>query len=154
MSLFAYTGTLADIRLGMLTDLAPLCWVRPEVESFGPDGLVSAVRVPLTMNPTSGAFTVNLIPSGELTPATGGPAGVDYIIEVALFKPTVDGDTFLAGTDVWKFTAVAGGGNVGTMQGGSTLAVWIGPPFGAWPSAPLPKGLYLDPITGDGFLET
>jgi hypothetical protein len=127
--------------------------VRPEVEAYGPDGLVSKAPVPVTLNPTTGAFSITLIPSGELTPTTGGSPGVDYIIEVGRFEHAIDG-TYFAGVDVWKFTAVAGGGNVGGMSGGSLLAVWIGPPVGEWPAEPLPKGLYLDPITGDGFIES
>jgi hypothetical protein len=94
----------------------------------------------VTLNPTTGAFSITLIPSGELTPTTGSSPGVDYIIEVGRFEEAIDG-TYFAGVDAWKFTAVAGGGNVGGMNGGSLLAVWIGPP---WPAAPLPKGLYID----------
>ncbi|MEU4016168.1 hypothetical protein AB0E56_12995 [Microbacterium sp. NPDC028030] len=141
MPTYEYTGTLADIGLGVLTDLAPLMWVHPEVEAFSPEGLISATPVPVAVDPVTGAFSMDLVPSGDLTPATGGGSGVDYVIEVVLFKPTVDGESFIAGTDVWKFTAVAGGGNVGEMNGGSLLAVWVGPP---WPSAPVPPGLYID----------
>ncbi|MBT2485824.1 MULTISPECIES: hypothetical protein [unclassified Microbacterium] len=142
MPTYAYTGTLADIGLGALTALMPRMAVHPEVEAFGPDGLISDVPVPVTVDPVTGAFTMNLIPSGDLTPTTGGSPGVDYIIEVARFEQTIDG-TYYAGTDVWKFTAVAGGGNIGGMKGGSLLAVWIGPP---WPPAPLPAGLYIDTL--------
>lgn len=139
MPTYTYTGTLADIGLGVLTPFAPLMWVHPEVEAYGPDGLISAVPVPVTVNPTTGAFSMQLVASGDLTPAAGGSPGVDYIIEVGRFAPAVDG-TFFAGTDVWKFTAVAGGGNVGEMNGGSLLAVWVGPP---WPDG-TPAGLYID----------
>lgn len=140
MAAYVYTGTLADIGLGLLTPFAPQMWVHPEVEAFGPDGLVSAVPVAVTVNSVTGAFSMTLIASGDLTPAAGGPTGVDYIIEVGRFEQAVDG-TYLAGTDVWKFTAVAGGGNIGEMSGGSLLAVWVGPP---WPDLPVPAGLYID----------
>jgi hypothetical protein len=140
MSSYTYTGTLTDIGLGALTGQYPVMRVRPEVEAYGPDGLVSKAPVPVTLNPTTGAFSMTLIPSGELTPTGGGSPGVDYIIEVGRFEEAIDG-TYFAGVDAWKFTAVAGGGNVGGMNGGSLLAVWIGPP---WPTLPLPKGLYID----------
>lgn len=140
MVTYAYTGTLADIGLGALTPYAPRMAVRPEVEAFGSNGLISSVPVPVSIDPVTGAFTMNLVPSGDLTPTSGGATGVDYIIEVGRFEQTIDG-TYFAGIDVWKFTAVAGGGNVGEMNGGSLLAVWVGPP---WPPAPVPPGLYID----------
>lgn len=153
MATEVYTGTLADIGLGVLTSSFPVMRVRPEVEAFSPDGLISKTPVAVPLDPVTGAFTMSLVPSGDLTPAGGGAVGVQYVIEVGRFEQAIDG-TYFAGVDAWKFTAVAGGGNIGGMQGGSMLAVWIGPPIGVWPSEPLPKGLYLDPITGDGFLET
>lgn len=140
MPTYAYTGTLADIGLGVLTSHAPVMRVRPEREAFSPTGLISAVPVTVAVNPATGAFTMNLVPSGELTPTAGGSPGVDYIIEVGRFEESLDGTVF-TGIDLWRFTAVAGGGNVGEMNGGSLLAVWVGPP---WPPAPLPKGLYID----------
>lgn len=140
MTSFSYTGTLTDIGLGVLTPVAPVMRVRPVEEAFGPDGLVSEAPVAVAVNPINGAFSMSLIPSGELTPSRGGPAGVDYIIEVGRFERAIDG-TYFAGLDAWRFTAVAGGGNVGGMNGGSVLAVWLGPP---WPPSPLPKGLYID----------
>lgn len=141
MSSYVYTGTLTDIGLGLLNGQSPVLRVRPTVEAFGPDGLVSAAPVPVSLNAGTGAFSMTLYPSGELTPAAGGAAGVDYIIEVGRFETAIDGENVFVGLDVWKFTAVAGGGNVGEMAGGSMLAVWVGPP---WPAQPLPKGLYID----------
>lgn len=137
MSSFTYTFTLNDIGLGSIASASPVVRIRPVVEAFGPDGIVSAR--PRTITLSSGVGTVTLYPSGELTPANGGKAGVDYIIEVARFEEALDGVVF-EGVDVYRFTAVAGGGNVGDMAGGSLLAVWVGPP---WPS-PLQKGLYID----------
>lgn len=139
MALYAYTGTLTDIGLGFLTGAHPEVTVRPEESAFGPDGLVSDVRVPVTL--TGGSFSMSLIPSGDLTSARTGAAGMPYVIEVGRFELAADLTKIWHGTEVWRFTAVAGGGNVGGMQGGSLLAVWLGPP---WPSAPYPKGLYID----------
>lgn len=140
MAAYTYTGTLADIGLGVLTSRMPVMRVRPTVESFGPNGLISAAPVQVSLDPATGAFSMTLIASGDLTPAAGGAPGVDYIIEVGRFEQAIDG-TYFAGFDIWKFTAVAGGGNVGGMNGGSLLAVWIGPP---WPTYPYPAGLYID----------
>lgn len=145
MSSYTYTGTLTDIGLGVLTGQYPVMRVRPEVEAYGPDGLVSKAPVPVPLDPGNGTFSMNLIPSGELTPTTGGSPGVDYIIEVGRFEQALDG-TYFAGIDAWKFTAVVGGGNIGDMAGGSLLAIWIGPPVAAWPSYPYPPGLYIDPL--------
>ncbi|WP_424937527.1 MULTISPECIES: hypothetical protein [Bacteria] len=140
MSTETYTGKLSDIGLGVLTPARPVMKVAPEVEAFSPTGLVSAIPVPVDVNPLTGAFSMKLFPSGELTAAQSGRVGVDYVISVGRFEDTVEGTVF-HGMDVWRFTAVAGGGDVGGMAGGSLLAVWIGPP---WPSPPLPKGLYID----------
>lgn len=143
MTVYEYTGTLTDIGLGVLTGKYPQMTVRPIVEAFGPDGLVSSVRVAVSLDPATGAFSMTLIPSGELTPTSGGAAGVDYVIEVGRFDLADDLTSIWVGTDAWRFTAVAGGGNIGGMNGGSLLAVWVGPP---WPD-PLRKGLYIDTET-------
>lgn len=141
MATYTYTGTLADIGLGALTALMPVMRVMPEREAFGPDGLISDAPVLVPVNPVTGAFSMTLVPSGELTPSMGGTPGVDYIIKVARFGIGSDGEKFENGLDVYRFTAVAGGGPISGMAGGSLLAVWIGPP---WPDAPLPAGLYID----------
>ncbi len=148
MARYAYTGTLTDIGLGALTVWMPEVAVRPKVSAFGPDGLVSDVRVPVPL--VDGAFTMNLIPSGDLTPAAGGTPGVDYVIEVGRYELGDDLTKIWYGTEAWEFTAVAGGGNVGGMNGGSMLAVWLGPPWPAGAENPLtaPKGIYID-TTGD-----
>lgn len=139
MSSYTYTWTLTDIGLGALTAWMPVVTVRPAVSAFGPNGLVSDVRVPVTA--TGGVYAATLIPSGDLTPATGGSPGVDYIIEVGRFELADDLTKIWHGTEAWRFTAAAGGGNVGDMNGGSLLAVWVGPP---WPELPSPAGLYID----------
>ena len=144
MAVYTYSGRLTDIGLGALVNANPVMRVRPVVEAFGPSGLISQAPVPVTITPATGAFSMSLIPSGELTPATGGSAGVDYVIEVGRFEEAIDGSAVFAGLDVWRFTAVAGGGNVGDMAGSSLLAVWVGPP---WPSSPLPAGLYIDTVS-------
>lgn len=146
MSQYAYTGFVTDVVKSPITPWMPELAVRPLVEAFGPDGLVSAVPVPIPLDPVTGAFSMSLIPSGELTPKAGGSPGVDYVIMIGRFELADDLTKVWHGTDTWQFTAVAGGGNVGGMNGGSLLAVWIGPPVDAWPLSPYPKGLYLDPL--------
>lgn len=138
MTLYAYIGTLTDIGLGNLGGWLPEVTVRPKVSAFGPEGLVSDIRVPVLL--VNGVFTMNLVPSGELTPATGGSPGIDYVIEVGRYELADDLTKIWHGTEAWEFTAVAGGGNVGEMNGGSLLAVWIGPP---WPTNS-PSGMYID----------
>lgn len=145
MSLYTYTGKLSDVVATPIGGWFPAMAVRPVVEAYGPDGLVSKVPVPIAVDPL-GNFIVQLIPSGELTPTGGGSAGVDYIISVGRFDLGDDNQTSWRGTDSWRFTAVAGGGNVGEMNGGSILAVWAGPP---WPAGSdkretAPKGFYID----------
>lgn len=134
-----YSGRLSDIGLDLLTGLRPVVRVRPEAEAFSADGLISSVPKTLTLTDGS-AFTVSLVPSGELTNAKTREPGVDYIIEVGRFEDAIDGTRF-HGTDAFRFTATAGGGNIGEMAGGSLLAVWLGP---NWPPLPSPPGLYID----------
>ncbi|MEJ1087066.1 hypothetical protein WDU99_01900 [Microbacterium sp. Mu-80] len=139
MSVYTYTGLLTDVAKVPIGGWLPQMAIRPVVEAYGPDGLVSAVPVPITID-AAGAFSVQLIPSGELTPTGGGSPGVDYIISVGRFELGDDNTTTWTGTDSWRFTAAAGGGNIGEMNGASLLAVWIGPP---WPTI-LSPGLYID----------
>lgn len=141
MSTAEYTGTLKDITAERLADVLRVrLRVRPKEEAFGPEGIVSAAPVDVAVVGLNGAFVMTLIPSGELV-GKSGRAGVNYVLSVDRFEETSEGGEWLAGWDLWEFTAVAGGGNIGDMKGGSLLAVWIGPP---WPSAPLPIGLYID----------
>lgn len=144
MSSYTYTFSLRDIGLGQLPAAGLVVTVEPEVEAFGPQGLVSARPKPIPLD-GSGSASVTLYPSGELTAASSGRTGVRYVIKVGRFEDAIDGTVF-RGLDVFWFVAVAGGGNVGEMSGGSLLAVWIGPPIHPWPVAPYPKGLYLDPL--------
>lgn len=141
MSTATYTGYLTDVGLGLLVGKRPELTVRPEVHAFGPRGPVAAVRVPVPLNASTNQFTMTLIPSGELTDAVTGITGVSYVLDVGRFDLADDLTKIWRGTDAFRFTAVAGGGNVGEMAGGSLLAVWVGPP---WPATPLPKGLYID----------
>lgn len=141
MPLANYSGKLADIGLGALTAAQrPIMRIRPAEEAFSADGLISATPKTISFDAETGIFYVSLIPSGELTAASSGRTGVDYIIEVGRFEETIDGYLF-SGADFWRFTATAGGGNVGEMRGGSLLAVFVGPP---WPPLPSPRGFYFD----------
>lgn len=141
MVLATYFGFVTDVVKTPLTDWFPEMTVRPMVAAYGPDGLVSEIRVPVELNAATGAFSFQAIPSGELTPADGGSPGVDYIVSVGRFELGDDNVTVWRGNDTWQFTAVAGGGNVGQMTGGSLLAVWVEP---NWPPLPSPPGVYIE----------
>lgn len=144
MVAYVYTGTLSDIGLGNLGGWLPEMTVRPKASAFGPDGLVSDVRVPVVL--TGATFTMSLIPSAELTPVNGGQSGVQYVIEVGRFELADDLAKIWHGTEAWEFTAVVGGGNVGEMPGvrPESLIPWgFGPP----PDS-LTTGLYYDASAG------
>ncbi|MCW2165052.1 hypothetical protein B0I12_002207 [Microbacterium hydrothermale] len=141
MPLASYAGRLLDIGLGALPAGQRLILrIRPEEEAFSAEGLVSAAPKTLNYDATTGGFTFSALPSGELTSASTGRSGVDYIIEVGRFEDALDGSRFTS-ADVYRFTAAAGGGDIGGMKGGSLLAVWVGPP---WPPLPSPRGLYIE----------
>lgn len=106
MSTHTHYGTLTNIGLGALTTWMPQMTVRPEVSAYGPDGLVSDVRVPVALSGES--FAMTLIPSGELKPINGGRPGVDYIVEVGRFELADDLTKIWHGTEQWRITAVAG----------------------------------------------
>lgn len=143
MSTAEYTGTLKTIGAERLDEVLRIrLRVRPKEEAFGPNGIISAAPIDVPVVGENAAFVMTLIPSGELV-GRSGVAGVNYVLSVDRFEEDGAGNEWLDGWDLWEFTAVAGGGNVGEMNGGSLLAVWIGPP---WPSQPLPKGLYIDTL--------
>lgn len=130
---YVYSGTLADIGMGALAGMSPQMFVRPEREAFGPDGLISAVPVEVEVA-ADGSFEVTLLASESLTPPT------DYVIEVGRFEPSFDGPRF-HGIDVWRFTALPGGGPI-AGEPGSPYAVYVGPP---WPEG-TPPGVYIDTV--------
>lgn len=141
MATYTYTGRLTDIGAAPLASVLRVrLRVRPEEEAFGPNGIVSATPVDVPVDPATGAFQMVLHPSGELK-SKSGRTGVRYILSADRFEETPQGGEWSPGWDIWKFTAVVGGGNIGDMEGASLLAVWIGPP---WPQPPLPSGLYID----------
>lgn len=149
MSSYTYTWTLTDIGLGALTAWMPVVTVRPAVSAFGPNGLVSDVRVPVTA--TGGVYSATLIPSGELTPASGGSTGVDYIIEVGRFELADDLTKIWHGTEAWQFTATVGGGSVADMTGRPLEG---NVPWGFGPPPPtLTRGLYYDISNGEMYGE-
>lgn len=138
MAAYTYTGTLTDIGVQVLTSRYPRLTVRPEHGVWGLDGVVSSARRTVTVNPATGAFTMTLVASADLTP----PA--KYVLEVVLFDQAADG-TPIAGWDAWTFTAVAGGGNIADMADAPATRLFIGPP---WPATPIP-GAYFDTTTND-----
>lgn len=144
MSTAEYTGTLTDIGLGLLNSYRPVVQVRPEFPAFGPDGLVSAAPKTVDVDPSTGGMTMHLIPSAYLSSPAAGDGGVRYILKVGRFEDTITGQRF-HGSDVFRFTAVVGGGNIGEMSSGPQIRSFFGPP---WPTTSRP-GVYLDKVTGD-----
>lgn len=144
MNSYSFTGTLTDIGLGALTEQFPVMTVRPEVSAFGPDGLVSDVRVPVGL--VGDAFSMDLVASAELTPVSGGRSGVLYVIEVGRFDLADDLTKVWHGTEQWRFTAVLGGGNVGQMP--NVRPEWNVPWGFGPPPATVTTGLYYDASVG------
>lgn len=139
MVAYTYTGTLTDIGVEVLTERMPRLTVRPEKQGiFGPDGPVSDARRVIPLDPITGEFTLDLIASADLTPPTR------YVLELVFFDDSADG-TPSAGYDIWKFTALPGGGPIADMGDGPPTKLYIGPP---WPSTPRP-GAYFDTETND-----
>ncbi|WP_091232671.1 hypothetical protein [Microbacterium sp. 3J1] len=143
MATFTYTGTLTDIGLGDLDGWLPEMTVRPKVSAFGPDGLVSDVRVAVAL--TGDTFSMNLTPSAELTAAATRTPNVLYVIEVGRYELADDLVKIWHGTEAWEFTAVVGGGSIGEMPGVTPESLV---PFGFGPPDPDMPGLYYDADTG------
>lgn len=144
MSTAIYTGNVNVLGSTPLTSFSPKLTIRPEVEAFGPSGVVSQKRRPITVNLDTGVFEVPLFPSSELR-GSDGRDGVKYVLELALFDDTFDESRRIVQHDVWVFTAIAGGGNIHEMGAPPPNALIVGPP---WPAVPRP-GAYFDVTTGD-----
>lgn len=143
MPLYTYTGTLTDIGLRTLAWAFPVLRVRPEREAYGPNGLIAAAPMTVDVNATTGAFSMQLLASTDMTPQT------DYIIEVGRFENSIDGQRFI-GFDTWRFTAVPGGGSLSELAGlqiGNDL-VWVDDLDGE-PDLSKRTGLQLDVSPGE-----
>ncbi|MBO3663743.1 hypothetical protein [Microbacterium stercoris] len=142
MATYTYLGTLTDVGVHGLADFMPRLTVRPEVEAWGPDGLVTDQRVVVPVTGTT--FSMELIPSSELV-GTNGKVGVQYILEVVLYGETASGGRWRVWQNEWRFSALPGGGAITRMGDVPALGFYVGP---NWPATPLP-GAYYDPSSGD-----
>ncbi|MGK9222078.1 MULTISPECIES: hypothetical protein [unclassified Microbacterium] len=111
---YIYTGSLTDIGVNDLGDYEPRLRVSPEEEAFGPDGLVSAQAVPVTVN-ADGTFQISLVASTDLVGAATRRSPVRHVLELALFQESFDGAKVLHRRDQWAFVAAVGGGHIGDM---------------------------------------
>lgn len=144
MSTALYYGNMNALGYQPLSAWSPRLTVRPEVEAFGPAGLISGKPRTISVDEETDAFEVRLVPSSEMTGADGR-IGVRYVLELALFDTTFDGKQELVRHDIWIFTAIAGGGPIRDMGDAPPIGFFVGPP---WPSSPRP-GTYFDTETGD-----
>ena len=144
MSVATYTGSLNVLGHELLSEWSPRLTVRPEVEAFGPSGIISSKYRTIPVDAETGDFSVTLFPSTELT-GSDNRTGVKYILELQMFGESVDGTAIILHQDVWIFTAIFGGGNIRDMGSAPPVALISGPP---WPATPQP-GTYFDVVTGD-----
>lgn len=145
MSTASYFSNLAVLGRGStsLSDLGRRLTVRPEVEAYGPSGIVSSRRRGVVLDDATGDFSVTLFPSPELR-GVDGRDGVNYILELALFEEALDDATWTV-HDTWVFTAIVGGGDIKNMGPYPSNNLIEGPP---WPEG-MPPGAYFEPETGE-----
>lgn len=141
-----YTGTLKDMGLSVpnVVNFTPRLSVRPEVEAWGPDGLIVSKRKLVDVNVSTGAISMELTPSHQLV-GNDGRVGVKYVIDLSLFNESADGTKVPRLKDWWRFNALPGGGDIAGMGDGPPVALYIGPP---WPAQPV-AGAFFDPSDGD-----
>lgn len=144
VSTAVYFANMNALGYQPLSAWSPRLTVRPEVEAFGPAGLISSKPRTISVDPETDYFEVTLVPSSEMT-GTDGRIGVKYVLELALFDTTIDGSDALVRHDIWVFTAFAGGGPIRDMGQAPPIGFFVGPP---WPGSPRP-GTYFDTESGD-----
>lgn len=129
MTLYTYTGKLADFGGVPFPGAVPRLYVEADRDSFGPQGpLPARKRVEITVA-SDGSFSVTLQASADTSPP------ITYLLRCEW----LDGSTPL-GYAEWTFTAYQGGGPIGDGGTPPTFSIWVGPP---WPPSGTP-GLYLD----------
>ncbi len=136
---YTYTGRLSDLGVTTLTPYRPELRVYPERESWGPDGPVMDRKVLVTLNKSTGSFSVDLIASPDLEPP--GP----YILSLSFFEDEAVG-SHLAGRNWWRFYAAYGGGKIAQMGPESLGSIWEGV---TTPPVENSKVTWVDPVTGD-----
>lgn len=133
MAVYTYRGRLTDFAQDPFPDAYPRLFVQPVNDAISETHLLSSKRIPVHVEP-DGRFAVLLVPSAETTPVTKYRLLCEWLVSD---EPV--------GWSVWEFTAVVGGGDIGTMPNGPVSQVWVGPP---WPPSN-PRGMYFDRFTND-----
>lgn len=136
MTTYAYTGRLTDFGESPFPAAKPRLWVSPKRDAFGPGGGVLASRPVPVVVADDGTFTVHLVASVDLTPATGYSLRCEW----------VDASNVVRGWAQWDFTAALGGGPISDMTDAIITRVW----FGTTPPPVQRAGIYwVHSETGD-----
>ena len=133
MATQTYTGRLTDFGELPFPDAQPRLSVAPAVDAFGPNGLLSSKRIPVSLA-ADGSFSVALVPSTDTSPP------VEYVLRCEWLDAEI-----LLGYSQWRFTALPSGGAISGMVSAPLSVWWVGPP---WPPT-LPSGWYFDQFTND-----
>ena len=140
MSLETYTGRLTDFGGSPFPNATPRLWVEPERAGLTEGGVLAEKRIPIPLDP-NGNFTVKLHASSSVRPEA------IYLLRCEW----LDGDTLLGWSEIARFRAPVGGGDLGEiiLEGTPPWAITYG--FGPPPDE-IRGGIYID-ITGpDGVL--
>ncbi len=134
MTVYTYTGKLADFSDAPFPEAQPRLWVEGRHASTSPRVLHALKRVRVPVN-SRGFFSVDLVASTDLSPAS------DYVLRCEW----LDADTVIGWTE-WEFTALIGGGNIADMPTGEITNVW----YSTMPPPVDRTGIiWIHPETGD-----
>lgn len=134
MTVYTYTGKLADFSDAPFPDALPRLWVEGKHAAVSKGSMHALKRVHVPVN-SRGFFSVSLVASVDLTPES------PYLLRCEW----LDGDTVLGWTE-WEFTALIGGGNIADMPSGVITNVW----YSTLPPPVDRAGIFwINPETGD-----
>lgn len=134
MASYTYTGKLTDFSETPFPSAQPKLWVEPEREAMTKTHALATKRIPITVA-SNGSFSVDLVPSADLTPPTRYRLRVEWL----------DNATLIGWTD-WLFTALIGGGSIGDMTDGEPTNVWYST---SYPPINRSGIIWIHPVTGD-----
>lgn len=109
MATATYTGKLTDFAEAPFPDAEPSLTVRPKHDGFGPQGLLSTRRIPVTVA-SNGTFSFELTPSASVLPPQSYILRCDWLGGF--------------GYSEWEFEARAGGGNIKDMGVIDQMGLW------------------------------
>lgn len=134
MTVYTYTGKLADFGDTAFPNAKPRLWVEAEHAAMSGGSVLALKRVPITVA-ANGTFSVQLVASADLTPVSRYRLRAEWL----------DGDTVVGWTD-WIFTALIGGGPIANMPDGQITNVWYSR---SNPPVQRPGIIWIHPVTGD-----